>query len=106
VCAAKIEKLNPMLKDSQGTIGVAEAPSVTAADIPRVGEHLKARQSVSGANGRVILTVDQLQQLHGELNIAQSSGTEFDLTIPLNVWNILGDTFAHSLHRLHEPRSA
>ena len=39
----------------------------------------------------------ELQQLHRELNIAQSTGTEFELTIDFTGGNVFLDPPAHRL---------
>gem|GEM_PF-3653760 len=47
--------------------------------------------------------MDQLQQLHGELDVPQPARAELDLTVPVRLRDVLGDTTAHGLDRLHEP---
>ena len=39
--------------------------------------------------------MDELQKLNGELDIAQTARTEFDLALNFIGRNVLGDAFAH-----------
>ena len=44
----------------------------------------------------------ELQQLHGELNIAQSARAQLNLAVHLVRRNIVGHSGAHRLHGFHE----
>ena len=46
--------------------------------------------------------MNQLQQLHGELNIAKTAGPEFYLRVELRVGDVFGHSLAHFLRRLNE----
>ena len=50
--------------------------------------------------------MNKLQQLHGELDVPQTTGTQLDLDVPLDGRNIVRHSLAHSLHRLDESIAA
>ena len=50
--------------------------------------------------------VHELQQLHGELDVAQAARAELELHVDLVGRDVLGDALAHALHDVDEVLAA
>ena len=71
-------------------------------------ECVEALQRAAGAQPRIGESVHELQQLDGELDVAQASRTELDLVRRILGIDVLHDPLAHALDAVDEvlPRSA
>ncbi|CAB4537577.1 unannotated protein [freshwater metagenome] len=91
-----------MFDNSQISIMVRKRLSFSTSDIATLRQSGDCREGIADANCFVIFAVYQLQQLHGELDIAQTAWTQLDLNIPELGGDILGYSLAHLLDRLNE----
>ena len=102
VGATHAEELDAMLEQAQPSVLGAELLGVLTADVPGVGQGRQGVRGGTGAHGLVAAAVHQLQQLDGELDVAQAAGAELDLAVPLLGGDVVHDAPAHGLHRGHE----
>ena len=98
VGAAQARELQPVLQTAQEAIGLGEARGVLPTDVAPVDEGLQRRQRGDAAQRRVGTAVHQLQQLHAELDVAQSPGAELDLALGDPLGQVRLDPAAHRLH--------
>ena len=90
----------PVLERAQERVGlVAAAAAVVAADVAAGGERAPARSAWCALRSDVVgAAVHQLQQLDGELDVAQPAGAELELALGLGGRDVLDDPAAHRLH--------
>ena len=94
--------LQPVLQKPQEPVVLVELCGVLAADVAALAEGPECIEARACPDMLVGRAVHELQQLHGELDVAQSSGTELELTVHLVRGDVLGDPLTHPVHRLHE----
>ena len=83
VRAAELVELEQVLHPAQEPVGVGERGGVVAADVAPVGQGGEGGQRGRAAQRLVGAAVHQLQQLHGELDVAQPAGTELEFAAGL-----------------------
>ena len=71
VGAAQAVQLQPVLDGAQPAVGLGEVARVLAADVAARRELLERDQRRAAADAVVGAAVHELQQLHGELDVAQ-----------------------------------
>ena len=91
-------KLQAVFEQTQELVGGNEIGAVVASDVPAVPQHREGLDSSLDPKRFVDPAVHHLQELNGELDIAQPTATEFDLALA----HVLGqhrlDPAAHRLH--------
>jgi hypothetical protein len=95
-------QLQPVLHGAQEPVGAVELGGVVAADVPVRRQRLQCLQGVRAAQPVVGPTVHELEQLHGELDVAQPTRTELELAAPRVGRQCRLDPSAHLLHVDHE----
>ena len=74
-------ELQPVLDRAEEHVRVAEAADVAPLDVAARGE-LRERDERGGRPDlRIVAPVDELQQLHGELDVADAAAPAFELSI-------------------------
>ncbi len=99
---AQARQLQAVLQHAEQAIVVRELAGLLAADVAAARERAERGQGAALVDLVVARAVHELQQLHGELDVAESTGTELQLHIDLVGGDVLGDPLAHLLHRLDE----
>ena len=102
VRASQSIELHAMLEHAQDAVVARELGGLLTADVAAFGECREGGQRAGLVDRVVGRTVHELQQLHGELDVAKPSGSELDLHVDLVGGDVLGDPLAHALHRLDE----
>ena len=100
--AAQLLQLDAVLQHAQLLVVAAERLGVGAANVADRRQRGQRVYSGFGAHGGVGSTVHKLQQLHGELDIAQAARAQLNLTVHLVRRDIVGHAGAHCLHGFHE----
>ncbi len=72
-----------MLERTQEPVGRVQRRAVVAADVPAAGQLGQRAQRRRRPDRLVGAAVHHLQQLHGELHVAQPAGAELDLAVRL-----------------------
>ena len=101
---AKPVQLDAMLEGPQESIRRCQGGCIVTSDIAPRGEGLEGNERGRAAQHDVASTVDELEELDRELNIAQATRAELQLPIPEARRDVLLDPSAHRLHVLDEPR--
>src|SRR5918993_1783666 len=96
-------ELEAVLEHAQDAVIARELGGLLATDVPALGEGRESRKGAALPDGGVGRAVHELQELHRELDVAQSTRAELDLHVDLPGGDVLRDTLAHALHGLHEP---
>ncbi len=94
--------LLPMLQHAFEAIIPRELLRLFARDVSAFGQRAQRFEGGAGAQRLIGPPVHQLQHLHGELDIAQASPAEFDLTVLERFRNEVLDAFAHLLAVIDE----
>ena len=81
VGAALAGQLEAVLDQAQEPVGLGQLGGVGPADEPGGGEPLQGDQGRTGPQGRVVAAVDELEELDGELDVAQPARAELDLPV-------------------------
>ena len=81
-----------MLEQAQKLVGVGEHLRVLAAHVPALGQVGEGFEGVAGAQGVVDTPVHELEQLHGELDVAKPTGAELEFTVA----HVCGHVFQHA----------
>ena len=91
-------QLQPVLEQPQELVGRRQVRRVVAADVAALAERGQRVDRRRHVQRFVVAAVHQLQQLDRELDVAQPTGTEFDLAGPHSCGHVLDDAPAHRLH--------
>ncbi len=102
VGATHLAQLDAVLEHAQLTVGAVERRGIRAPDVTPRTERLEGVERRAGAHPLVGASVDELQQLHGELDVAQTARAELDLACLLADGHVRLDATAHRLRVLHE----
>ena len=100
----QVLQLDPVLDRAQPAVGLRQPGAVLHPDVAADGQRLERLEGVGAAQQRIGAAVDELQQLHRELDVAQSPGPELELAVDLVARDVLLDPPAHRLHVLDEVR--
>ena len=103
VGAAQLLQLDTVFQHTQLLVVTAKSLSVGAADVADRRQRDQRIYRGFGTHRGVGSAVHELEQLHGELNIAQATRAQLDLAVHLVRGDIVGHTGAHRLHGFHEP---
>ena len=96
-------QLQAVLEDPQEPVRAVELCAVVTPDVAVRGERLQRDQRAGGAQPGVGAAVDQLQQLHRELDVAQAAAAQLELPVGLLGRDVLDHPSAHGPGGLHEP---
>ena len=100
--AAHLLQLQAVLQQAHEFVALDEHPAVLAADVPGLHQGVQRLDGRQDAQRFVVAAVDQLQQLHRELHVAQAAAAELELAQLQLVGDVLDDAVAHRLDVLHE----
>ncbi|MDF2666574.1 MAG: hypothetical protein K0R81_2424 [Microbacterium sp.] len=105
---AQSAQLQAMFEQAQQPVVAAEGLRLGAADVPLRHEGVQRFERAALPDPLVRESVDELQQLHRELDVTDSPGTQLQLTVHLARGDVVGHALAHALHTLDEvlPRRA
>ncbi len=103
VGAAQLRELDPVLQGAQEAVRLVERGAVVASDVPAPGELRQRAQRRRCAHRLVGAAVHHLQELHGELDVAQAPRAELELPLGLGDGDVLHDPAAHRLDLGDEP---
>ncbi len=92
-----LAKLNAMFEQSQKSVVSRKSVCLGSPDVAARGKRGNCPERVSVPKRFVRSTVNQLQELHGELYVTKAAWAEFDLRIYLGVSDVLGHALAHFL---------
>ena len=98
VGAAETVDLEAVLQGSQEPVGVGQGGGVGAPDVAAGRQGAQRLQGAAVAQGGVGGPVDELEQLDGELDVAQAAGAELELALGLLGRDVLDDAATHGLH--------
>ena len=98
----QLVQLHPVLHGAQEHVRVVQGGAVLPPDVAARSELGQRRQRGGQTQPRVGTAVHQLQQLHGELDVAQPAAAELDLPLGLLGRDVLEDPAAHRLDVGHE----
>lgn len=106
--AAEARELHAVLENAQHAVIVLEGGGILAADVAAVDESVERGGRAALADVLIGQPVDELKQLHSELDVADPARAELELERDFVGRNVLRDAFAHALHAVHEvvPRGA
>jgi hypothetical protein len=99
---AQAGELQPVLEQPQESVVAPELGGFDATDVAALSEGVERVERRPAPHGGVGVAVHELQQLDGELDIAEPPGPELELDVDLVGWDVRGDPLAHPLHRLDE----
>ena len=92
-----VPELEPVLDGAEERVGLGETRGVGAFHVAGGRELLESVECRGGADGRVVAPVDELQELHRELDVAYPAATALEL--PLAQSLALELRFGSRLHR-------
>ena len=95
-------QLQAVLQQTDELVGVNQRGTVFATDIASLDKCVECHHSWQHAEAIVIATMDQLQQLHRELDITQTTATELELSVAKLFGDVLDHTGAHALNIIDE----
>ena len=95
-------QLDPVLQRAQEPVCRAQHRRIVPADIATGGERSQRVERRSRVEGGVGAPVDQLQQLHAELDVPQAPRPELELSAGLAVGDVCFHAPAHRLHVVDE----
>ena len=102
VGAAQPGELQSVLEQTQEAVVLRELRRLLAPDVAPVGESGQGAERRTLTHRVVGLTVDELKQLDGELDVAQAARPELELNVDLAGRDVRGDPLAHPLDRFDE----
>ena len=76
-----------------------------ATDVPSLRKSVEGAQRIPLSNRLISCTVDQLQQLNGELDVPQAARPQLQLMLELVGRDVVGDALTHALDLFHKARS-
>jgi hypothetical protein len=98
VGAAQLLQLQAVLEQAQEAVGRGEVGAVVAGDVPAVRQRRERLQRRRRAQRLVGAPVHELQELHGELDVAQPAAPQLQLALGDLGLHVLLDAPAHGLH--------
>ena len=99
---AQVAQLHAVLEEAQHAVVARERRCLGAADVALLDERVERLERAALADAVVGQAVDELEQLHRELDVADAAGTELDLVRDLGRRDVLGHPLAHPLHAVDE----
>jgi hypothetical protein len=99
-------ELQAVLEHPEDAVVARELGGLLAAHVPVLGQRREGRQGARLSDRLVARAVHELEQLHGELDVAQAARSELQLHVDLVGGDVLGDALAHALHGFHEAVAA
>ena len=103
VRTTQLVELDPVLERAQERVGLVQRAPVLAADVPPARQLGERAQRGRRAHPLVAAAVHHLQQLDGELDVAQPPGPELELALGGRGRDVVEDAPAHRLDLLDEP---
>ena len=95
-------QLQPVLEQAEELVRGEEFGPVLAGDVPTVAQGAERLDGAGDAQVLVRAAVDHLQQLHRELDVAQTPASEFEFAVAQGLGHVLLDASPHRLHVVHE----
>ena len=95
-------QLDAVLERAQHPVGLAEDGGIGPTDVPTPGQGGQCVEGGAGVEGLVGAPVDELQQLHGELDVTQPARPELELAGGLGTGDVLLDPAPHGLDVVDE----
>ena len=95
-------QLDAVLEGAQDLVGVGEHGGVRSPHVATGRQRGEGVERGARVQALVGAAVDQLEQLDGELHVAQTTGTELELAGGLGGGDVLLDATAHRLHVVDE----
>ncbi len=83
VSATQLEQLDAVLQRAEELVRLLHRRTVATPDVPALGQRSQRLERRGAAQLGIGPAVHELQQLHGELDVAQATGTELELTVAL-----------------------
>ncbi len=74
-----LDQLQPMLDRAQEAVRLGQGVGVVSLDVAGLGQERDGAQRRAVPDGRVEPAVDELQQLHGELDVADTARSTLEL---------------------------
>lgn len=102
VGAAQAVQLDAVLHGAQEAVRLVQPGRVLTAHVAARGQGPQGVQGGAAAQGGVGAAVHQLEELHGELHVAQAARAELELPVDLGRGDVLHHPAAHLLHVRHE----
>ena len=100
--AAQLTELHAVLEHAQHAVVAREGRGIRSPDVSLGDQGVQRLQRAALPDPIVAEAVDELQQLDGELDVADAAGPELDLVRKLAGGDVLGDPLAHALHVVDE----
>ena len=101
----QLVQLDPVLEGAQEAVRRTEGRAVLASHVPPRRERLQRDERRRAAQHHVAAAVHELQELHRELHVAQSTAAELELAIRLARGDVILDALPHALHVGDEVRA-
>src|SRR4051812_5047986 len=98
MCATQLMQLQPMLDEAKEAVRRRQPGGVLASDITSGRQRVERDKCRAAAQRLVAAPMHELQQLYGELDIAQTTWSELDLTVDFMRRHVLDDATTHCLH--------
>ncbi len=76
-----VDQLQAVLDGAEEAVGGVEGADLGGVDVAGLAELVEGLERVGGADPRVVAGVDQLEELHGELDVAQAAAALLDLAL-------------------------
>ena len=102
VGAAQIAQLHTVLQHAQHAVIAGERRGIRPSDVALRHERLEGIERAALADAVIGEPVHELEELHGELDVADAAGTELELIRDVLCGNELGDALTHALHAVDE----
>src|SRR3954447_2554679 len=100
--AAQLVQLKSMLDRPQEPVRRRKLRSIVASDVTTGSERLERDEGRRAAQRLIAATVHELQELHGELDVTKTTGSELHLAVDLDGGQVVEDPASHRLHVRHE----
>src|SRR4051812_3550747 len=98
MCSSQAVELQTMLHGAKEAIRRCEVRRISASDVPTVSQCVERRERRHAAQRRIGTTMHELQQLYGELDVAEPARSELQLTVRLCSRQCLFDPATHGAH--------
>lgn len=97
VGTAQPVELDAVLHGPQEAVGLVELGGVGPADVAAGGEGGERVEGGAAVQSGVVAAVHELEELDGELDVAETAGAELELAVDLRGGNVVDDPAAHLL---------
>jgi hypothetical protein len=91
----KLRKLQPVLDNPKQPVLLLQRQSVVSTQKSSISQCLDGWKCACFSNGFINNAVDELKELNGKFDIAQSAAAQLDVELFFLHWNLVNDAFAH-----------